>query len=613
MLFFAAALMAGVVWHFAAHKSVPRTFNSKPSLTSSTISAASASPAVAASTNSLPGSTTTQAPAAPGIAVTLGDIQFIPREKITAASVTDHVGQFDMTSSYEFYRVGRFVNGAYKGAELLMAFVSVDGDPCKGEGCGVADIVRYIQKGNALFPLPKISDSRAPDESVGRKSVIDMRPLKALGVTSAQALDLSVPILEYPATLVAGPRAVLHLGTEGVGSLDSSVLQVAFRDPLYGDVWTTKPEVAPQKASYQQCSEANGGSSGDSGACADLRKYADNAFYFFRPDGTYLSYVYEPDFRPEDPQSVTWNDGPLPAGASYQHAMLVGCSGETADAISVVSSSLVSEADLKTIGKVNSTGDLLYGLKNKNHPLYKEFYADYDSSFPTWLLQEEGDHPSTKQLSYDKFLNARPLFLWRDPFGKLIRFVSAQFLMPQACEPILYLYPRQKEIVEVKLGESVAVTNSYPSYQDGWLVSAQPDGEMADLRTGRRLPYLFWEGHSYILPMEPKGFVVKSADVPPFLDAILPKLGLNAKEAGDFISAWSSRLTEAPYYFITFLDKSVVDRYYPLQIDPLPDTTIRVFMDFSPLSEPIAVQPPLFAPPPQRHGFTVVEWGVLVR
>jgi hypothetical protein len=344
-----------------------------------------------------------------------------------------------------------------------------------------------------------------------------------------------------------------------------------------------------------------------------LPPFTDNSFYFFRPDGTYLTYTFQPDFRPEDPKAVTWRDGPLPLGTSYVDRTRVGCSDDNVNAISVVSPSIVSDADLVPIGKVNATGELLYGLKNRNHPLYKEFYASYDSSLPSWPPLENDQPATSREASYDDFLKTRPLFLWKDPFGRLIRFLNAQFVIPQTCEPILYLYPEQNEDVEVRLGEDVAITSSYPAYHDGWLVSAQPDGELTDVQSGKRLPYLFWEGHSYILPRETKGFVVKSTDLRTFLENTLPQLGLSAKEANDFIAAWSLKLTESPYYFITFIDKAVIDRFYPLRISPKPDTVIRVFMDFTPLYTPIRVQPLPLAPPLQRRGFTVVEWGVLVR
>jgi hypothetical protein len=346
--------------------------------------------------------------------------------------------------------------------------------------------------------------------------------------------------------------------------------------------------------------------------CDSLPAFTDNALYFFRPDGTYLSYVYQPDFHPDDAGQVAWKDGPLPVGTAYVDHTLVGCSWDTADALSVVSPASVSEGDLVPIAKLNATGDPLYGLKDKKHRLYQEFYGAYDSSFPAWASQIENDQ-TAKRLSYDDFVKARPLVLWKDPFGRLIRFANTRFIMPNACEPIVYLYPPQTENIQVKLGGNVTVFDSYPIYQQGWNVAARPDGELTDLRSGRRMRYLFWEGRSYILPPEQRGFVIRSSDVAGFLGSVLPRLGLDQKEAGDFVAAWSSRLTAAPYYFISFVERSVIDKYYPLRIEPAPNTVIRVFMDFTPLSEPIAVEPPLLAPLPQRQGFTVVEWGVLVR
>ena len=551
-------------------------------------------------------------PEGPPAPVTVGDIQFVPWEYMPTTSVTQHTPDYDMSTSYAFRRVGRFVSGSYKGAELLLAFVIKDDGPCKGEGCYASYTVRYIQQGTMFFTLPKLSDSHAPDESVGRQSAIDLQPLKALGATSAQPLDYSLPVLEYPSTLSGGPRKVLQFAAEGVGNLDASLLQVAFHDPVYGDVWMTKPGVGPQKAFYEECKPLDGASPGNSGTCADMRKYTDNAFYTFRPDGTYLKYEYELDFRSADPQAITWSDG-IAGGLAYNAQTWVGCSRDVADEVSVVSPKLVSEADLKPIGKVNATGDVLYGLKDKKHRLYQEFYNDYDSAFPTWASERGDDSGTAKPESYEDFLGARPLFLWRDPFGRLIRFVNTDFVMPQTCEPILYLYPAQAENVTVKLGEEIAVTQSYPAYRNGWSVSVQPDGQLMDLGSGRRLPYLFWEGHSYILPRETKGFVLKSTEVRQFLGRELPQLGLNEKETHDFVSAWVSKLTESPYYFITFLDRAVIDRYYPMHIEPAPETSIRVFMDFAPLSAPILVPPLSLPPPPERRGFTAVEWGVVVR
>jgi hypothetical protein len=635
----AVLLANGAYWYFTGRAGVWRQVQRESPQTSATLRAPSAAPVApgsaapaaapaggstsAASTAGANAGSTSAAPAAPAIPVPApstvtiptpspSDLQFIPREKIATVSFTDNNGDDETDTSYMFYRVGHFVAGPDQGADLLQAFVSRIDWPCKGD-CGEPTTVRYIEKDKVVYPLPKISDPQAPDDTVGRGAGVDTRPFATLGATAGQPMDFSVPILGYPQTLAASPRAVLGRAMEGVGTLNPAVLQLAFHDPVYGDVWMTKPGLGPQKPFYDDCKDVNPKASDSEAGCQDLPQYTDNAFYFFRPDGTYLSFVYQPEFKPEDPSSVTWKDGPLPTGSSYQSVSLVGCDWSSADAIDVVSPKSVSDDDLEAIGKVNATGDPLYGLKDTNHRLYQDFYDEYDSSFPEWASQMGDEKSRPKEVSYDDFVNDRPLFLWKDPFGRLIRFVSTKYVMPNACEPIVYLYPPEREDVRVNLGEEITVFNSYPAYRDGWLVSAEPNGELTDLNSGRKVPYLFWEGHSTILPAEESGFVVKSSDVPAFLEGILPRLGLNQKEAGDFMAAWSSKLTGAPYYFITFVNRSVIDEYFPLRIEPQPDTTIRVLMDFTPLSEPIQVQPLVLAPPPPRQGFTVVEWGVLVR
>lgn len=594
----AALLAAGGAWYFAAHKSFAWSFGPKSSPPSSTTNVLPANREVAPQTNAQAPSPTLVPDSA------IADIQFVPPQKIGTISFEDKSSDDETDTTYQFYRVGNFVRGPHQGAELLMASVSQFVLPCK-ESCNESFIVRYIEKDKIVFPLPRISDPHAGNAP-------DARAFAALKATLGQASDFDIPALEYPQTITAGPRAILQRREEGIGVVNPALLQVAFHDPIYGDVWMTKPGLGPQKAFFNRCEDINLSTRGTEAGCADLPPFTDNAFYFFRPDGTYLSYIYKPDFNPDDNRQTTWNDGPLPDGASFRDVTLADCSWGEIDAISVVSPAFVNPADLEAIGKVNATGDVLYGLKDKTHRLYQDFYDEYASFFPTWESRSQSDQ-ERKPLSYSDFLKARPLFLWKDPFGRWIRFVNTRFVVPNACEPVVYLYPPQKEDIRVSLGEDVVVSNSYPVYRLGWSVSAQPEGDLTDLATGRRLPYLFWEGHSYILPSPATGFVVKSSDVSIFLEDILPRLGLNAKETGDFITAWTARLNQSPYYFISFLDRPVIDRVFPLRVDPEPDSVIRVFMDFRPLSRPISVQPPTLPAAPQRHGFTVVEWGVLVR
>ncbi len=87
---------------------------------------------------------------------------------------------------------------------------------------------------------------------------------------------------------------------------------------------------------------------------------------------------------------------------------------------------------------------------------------------------------------------------------------------------------------------------------------------------------------------------------------------MNKQERDDFLEFWVPMLSRAPYYFITFISRSEIDRSAPMFIYPQPDTIIRVLMDYKPLTESISVKP-LDITPTERNGFTVVEWGGVLR
>lgn len=60
-------------------------------------------------------------------------------------------------------------------------------------------------------------------------------------------------------------------------------------------------------------------------------------------------------------------------------------------------------------------------------------------------------------------------------------------------KPVIYLYPEKKTAVTVKLNYAGELTCTYPAYNDGWKVSASPDGTLTDA-AGQTYNYLYWEG-----------------------------------------------------------------------------------------------------------------------
>lgn len=173
-------------------------------------------------------------------------------------------------------------------------------------------------------------------------------------------------------------------------------------------------------------------------------------------------------------------------------------------------------------------------------------------------------------------------------------------------KPVIYLYPEETTDVEVTLNYEGELLCTYPVYQNGWNVTAEPDGTLTDA-DGKTYSYLFWEGVSDVEYDFSKGYVVKGSDTAEFLETKLAKLGLNAKEANEFIVYWLPVMQNNSYNLITFQTDAYTDSA-KLHITPEPDSVLRVFMAFKSLEKPIEIEEPAITPF-ERTGFTVVEWG----
>ena len=176
-----------------------------------------------------------------------------------------------------------------------------------------------------------------------------------------------------------------------------------------------------------------------------------------------------------------------------------------------------------------------------------------------------------------------------------------------AAKPVIYLYPEEETEVSVKLDYKGTLTSTYPAYDDGWTVTAQPDGTLTDPDTGREYYCLFWEGVSDTEYDLSKGFVVPGGETAAFLETALAELGLTDKEANEFIIYWLPKMEVNPYNLITFQSEAYTD-HAVLEIEPVPDSMLRVFMVWKGLDAPVEVEPQTLHPF-ERTGFTVVEWG----
>src|SRR6266576_7076135 len=164
-------------------------------------------------------------------------------------------GVLGVTSSDYFdsigpgYKIGTFVDGSYRGADLVSAERRND-EPCKGEGCDETTYLRFVRNGKELVFLRQNSDG---GEYFDRN--------KATWQLWAGAFLAADTILHGSETFRAVSRRC-----------SSDSLKVAFRHPVFQQV-----------------------------------RFDGQLFHVTRPDGSCLTYEYMPYFSENE---IVWNTPP---------------------------------------------------------------------------------------------------------------------------------------------------------------------------------------------------------------------------------------------------------------------------------------------------------------
>lgn len=203
------------------------------------------------------------------------------------------------------------------------------------------------------------------------------------------------------------------------------------------------------------------------------------------------------------------------------------------------------------------------------------------------------------------------------------------------CKPAIYLYPKNKMNVNVKVSPQGHLTYTDPVYdtKKGWNITAYPDSKLTWLdnayginskgekRASNIYDYLYYESkiHDSMIKKPTDGFIIAYADLESFYRNNLPKMGLNAKETKDYVEYWLNVLPYADYYFIGMLAEKNINQIEPMIITPVPDKTLRVRLYYEALSPENAAKKTITLTKPNlenefnRSGFSVVEWGGMVK
>ncbi|MBP9817519.1 hypothetical protein KBC75_02035 [Candidatus Shapirobacteria bacterium] len=319
----------------------------------------------------------------------------------------------------------------------------------------------------------------------------------------------------------------------------------------------------------------------------------DRKFWLRLKDDTVKSYLLLPEFLTDDkiPQ-IIWNDG-----SKNNQNFSIGFKGKCGEGYgSIIKTSSTTLSSLNPVGKTLSGVDI-YAVADPSSLLLEDIYSKLDSSVKP---------------DKNTFLNQKNHFLWKDKFNEWWLFISELNQVQAECgKPVIYLYPPKDTVVNVQVGAKI--TKSEPLYPaKGWTVLAHPNGQL-DYQ-GSAYPNLFWEGTGFghYNSHTGEGFVVPQEKLISAINNHLKLLGLNSQESADFMEFWQSKLPTTPYVRLTWLNTADMNQLAPLRVSPSPDTVIRLFLEFEGLDKPISLAPQKLSAP-QRSGFTLVEWGGLLR
>lgn len=187
---------------------------------------------------------------------------------------------------------------------------------------------------------------------------------------------------------------------------------------------------------------------------------------------------------------------------------------------------------------------------------------------------------------------------------------DADYYSLAVLSPLIYLYPQKPVVASIKI-RSLIISPKLFLNNNSWHLVAVPDGTLTtqDGRKSRFIPYEFLRSD---FKRPEKGFVIEESRLEEYLKTDLwKKLGLTDSEINDYWLDVKPRIKSSPYYFISLIDRSEIDRVLPMEVNPKPDTILRNMTYILPLpSKPQITPQPLELTSPKRNGFTVLENGV---
>lgn len=174
-------------------------------------------------------------------------------------------------------------------------------------------------------------------------------------------------------------------------------------------------------------------------------------------------------------------------------------------------------------------------------------------------------------------------------------------------KPILYLYPKKTTNVTVSFEHPEILKTTYPKFKDKWNVKAKSNGDLYD-DNGRYYYGLYWDEERIHTVDFSTGFYVDGKNAIEFLEEKLDYIGLNEREANEFITYWLPILENNKKSLVYFELTEERESYNKINIDPKPDTLLRIVIHIKKVDKKTNIKEE-YLTHTKRNGFTAVEWG----
>lgn len=331
------------------------------------------------------------------------------------------------------------------------------------------------------------------------------------------------------------------------------------------------------------------------------KTYADTkltaiSYRVLTPVATEITMTYIP--ISEDFSGMVWDNGTNVSGKFG--GIVRGCGS----GVSVSRGDELTKQDLVPAGKT-AKGQQLYHFKDPNNTILQKAYQETKEYYV-------GADAKKANMTIDEFIKNHAVFVYESPNNGLLVYTSDDYAPIGGCaKPVVYLYPSIPQMVNVKVGANVKISDPAYNPATGWNAFAWPSGSLNI--EGKIYGSLFWEGPGHgEYPAITSGTVVRRQDAAMTIEKQLAEQGLNKTEISDFMVYWGTKIPNKPYVRLTWFNTEELNKLAPLTVTPKPDTVLRVFLDMAGYDYPVSI-PRQTLSAQKRSGFTLVEWGGLSR